>query len=140
MPKIYEVPLQGRVIARVDKLKCLINVLGSECFVYREYIYNILSGGNESYDLNKMFASIYRRYPKVSEYVSNLYYYGDASIPIIDRCIKPLREMVDNYGKHMYETLTSYGGKYLVQTHDILYFSFLKDDKIKELKGVDIIC
>lgn len=100
-------------------------------------MYKVLSGEDHSH---VVFASFYRKYKGITKYVNSMYYYGDCTIPIVDRVLTPLREMIDSYSTEMYSTLDAAGGKFLVKTHDYLYFSFNSIDKLPELEGVEVIC
>ena len=139
-PQIYETPIQGRVIVKLDTLKCLEDLLGKECFVSRVFIYSILAGSSNKYDVNELLASFYRRYPTVTKYVNEKYNYGDNEVPLFDRCVLPLRREVDEYGENMYNLLSGLGGKFLVKTHDILYFAYKNGDEVSRVKGVELIC
>lgn len=139
-PEIYETPLTGRYIVRVDLLECLKDVFDDECYINREFLYCIMSGSEEKYVGKDVFSSFYRKYKKVRTYVNNKYHFGDESIPIYERCIIPLRSRVDSYHTEIYELFKSAGAKYLIDTHDFIYFSFVTKDAIPEMNGVKIIC
>jgi len=139
-PTIYDKPVIGKVILRVDTLDCLRNILGDDCFICRELLYTILAGDHVIYNVNDVFASYYRKFKPVREYVNNLYFYGDNTIPILERSILPLREKVNNYRKEVIETVCGCGGKFLVQTHDYVYFAFIPTAKLPDIKGAKIIC
>lgn len=138
--RIYNKPINSKVIVRVDLLECLRETFGNECFICRELLYTILCGEHAIYDVNSVFASFYRKYPKVTEYVNDIYHYGNNSIPILERAILPLRERVNNYRDEMMKILSSSGGKYLLHTHDFLYFAYTPNAKIPDVQGVKIIC
>lgn len=139
-PLIYNKPIKDKVILRVDTLECLRETLGNDCFICRELLYTILAGEHILYNVNDVFASYYRKYKKVTAYVNEMYYYGDASVPILERSILPLREKVENYRNEIVDTITNSGGKFLVQTHDFVYFAFVPDARIPDVKGAKIIC
>lgn len=139
-PDIYEKPLQGKTIVKVDTLECLRELFGDECLLHRIFIYSILSGSEYPYDAVKVFASFYRKYPSVTSYVNDKYTYGDESLDLFKRCVLPLREMVEQYSSEMSEKLLCLGGKFLVKTHDILYFAYNDATEVSKLKGVELIC
>ena len=89
VPTVYDKPVAGKVIVKVDTLECLRELLGDDCFICRELLYTILAGEHEFYDVNDVFASYYRKYKPVTAYVNEKYYYGDASVPILERSILP---------------------------------------------------
>lgn len=139
-PNIYDKPVAGKVIVKVDCLNCLRDILGDDCFICRELLYTILAGQHPDFDVNDVFASYYRKYKKVTEYVNEKYYYGDESLPILERSILPLREKVNTYRDEMFQLLNNSGGKYLVQTHDYIYFAFIENAKLPDIKGAEVIC
>ena len=140
VPEIYDKPVSGKVIVKIDCLNCLRELLGNDCFICRELLYTILAGEHPLYNVNDVFASYYRKYANVTAYVNDMYYYGDDSIPILERCILPLRDKVNTYKDDLFQLLNDSGGKYLISTHDYLYFAFLPNAKLPEIKGAEIIC
>lgn len=139
-PNLYDTPLSGRIIVKVDLLSCLTSIWGEACQIYREPLYKIVSGSCTEEEHNALIASFYRRFPEVTEYINNLFYYGEKSIPINQRVVSAIAEIVEEYKNTVLTTLTNAGGKYLVLTHDYVYFSFIKKPELSELKGVNFIC
>lgn len=137
-PHIYDKPISGKVILRVDTLECLRGIFGDSCFIYRDSLYNLLSGN--STDINRVFASYYRRYVGLTNYVNNEFSFGDDESPLLNRVIESLRDKIDSYRNDVFELLNNRGGKYLVTTHDYIYFAFKDTAKLPEIKGVFIIC
>ena len=121
-------------------LECLHDMFGAEPFICRELLYTILAGEHQIYNVNDVFASYYRKYKKVTAYVNEKYFYGDDTVPIMERSILPLRDIVNEYRDEVFNTLNNAGGKYLVQTNDFLYFAYTPEARIPELKGVKVIC
>lgn len=140
LPKTYDKPLANKIIVRVDTLECLRSQLGDECFICRELLYTILAGQHEIYDPNDVLASYYRKYKPFTEYVNDKYYFGDDSIPILERVALPLRESVNEYRNTVMDKLGKLGGKYLVQTHDYVYYSFNVKPNLEGIEGVTVIC
>lgn len=139
--QIYDRPLSNnKIIVRVDALSCLQELLGSEPFICRDLIYSVLAGESPKYDPVRVFASFYRKYSGITSYVNDKYYYGDDSIPIFDRSVLPLREMVDSYKESVKELLLGRGGKYLIESKDFVYFAFNVCPDLSDIKGVTVIC
>ena len=138
--RIYNTPIPGKVILRVDCLDCLRDKFGDDCFICRELFYTILSGEHPIYNANEILASYYRKYKTFTDYVNDRYFYGDASIPLLERCALPLRERVDAYKNEMMQYLSDMGGKFLIQTCDFLYYAFNSTARIPEVKGAKVIC
>ena len=140
VPQIYDTPLQNKVIVKVDTLCCLDDVFTNECFICRDFLYAIMAGDYRKYNITDVFASYYRRFSSVREYVNDRYFYGDNEVPMLERCILPLRERVNSFKDKTVDLMCGAGGKYLTHTHDYLYFSFSPSATIPEYKGVEIIC
>lgn len=137
-PDLYDTPIPDKVILKVDTLDCLRPLLGSNCFICRDLLYSLLSGSHE--DINKLFASFYRRFPEIRAYVNDKFLYGDESVPLLERSLFPLRKQVDDYRVDVFNDLNSRGGKYLVTTHDYIYFAFKSTAVLPDIKGAIKIC
>lgn len=138
---VYDKPLtNGKHLVRVDALSTLYDTLGEEPFICRELTFKVLSGDDREYDLQKVFASYYRKYPKITEYVNNIYVYGNNMVPMFERAIKPLRNQIDKYKSDCMEYLQNHGGKYLVDSKDYIYYAFNTLPDLSQFNGVTIIC
>lgn len=62
------------------------------------------------------------------------------SIPLFDRCVSPLVERIKEYREEMLELFSNSGAKYLVETHNYIYFAFVVEDAIPKVNGVKVIC
>lgn len=139
--EVYNQPLSsGKIIVRVDTLSVLTDIIGPESLICRDAIYEILSGESASRNLYKMFASFYRKYKPITKYVNDMYQYGDPDIPIYERAVLPLREIVNNYTAKVNDMLKSCGGKYLAESKDFVYYAFNSKPNLEELVGVTCIC
>lgn len=139
-PRIYETPLSGRFVVKVDTLKSLSPLIGDEVFCERDLLFDIVSGETETGDYNKLVSSFYHKYKGFMSYVNDRYHYGDDTVPIIDRSVLPLRQEVNNYSSEMSAKLSNMGGKFLVNTHDYLYYMFRTKPDITDFEGVTLIC
>lgn len=139
-PEIYNTPIVGKYIARVDTLEVLKEVIGEPCFAYRKLVYAMIAGTDVPYNYKEIFASFYRKYPDFREYVNEQYYYGDTAIPIVNRVVTKLRDVVCKYRETMSDCFNGAGGKYLLFTHDYIYYAFKTKDNIPNRGGVSIIC
>jgi len=99
-----------------------------------------MSGSDANYVPQEIFASFYRKFPNVRSYINELYHFGDSSTPLFDRCVNPLVERVRDHREVTLNTFMNSGAKYLVETHDYIYFSFVNKDAIPDVNGVKIIC
>lgn len=139
--EIYERPLpNSKHLIKVDALSSLYGLLGEEPFICRDLTFCVISGDNRTYDLQKVFASYYRKYPRITEYVNNIYVYGNNTVPMFDRAVRPLRNQVDAYKSKCMDVLQDAGGKYLVESKDILYYAFNVLPDLNQLSGVTVIC
>lgn len=138
IPEIYNKPLaNGKIIVRVDCLRCLDNVFDNAAFIYRDIIYNIIAGKGDTCDA---VSSCYRRFKEFREYVNNCYFFGDDSVPIVDRLVDPMRESVNDYMSQCKQMLSAMGGKYLITTHSYVYFAFNNKPNIDNIKGAITVC
>lgn len=140
-PNLYDKPIEGMRILRVDLLECLREDFGDNCMLYRDLVYKLVSGScKDQKEHIEIFASAYRRFHKFALYVNQIYYYGETNIPIIPRVLSPVRDSIDSYRKEVTEELTLEGGKYLTHTNDYLYYGFKGSGDIPTLKGASVIC
>lgn len=140
-PKLYETPLDGMTILRVDLLECLRDIVGDNCLMYRDLFYKLVAGSTETQAEHiELFESFYRRFEKFTAYVNNLYYYGESTIPLIPRVLNELRDVINANADASAQLLNNSGGKYLVHTHDYLYYGFKKVVAVPEVKGSLKIC
>lgn len=126
----------GKTLVRVDTLRCLDDCIDESCFLVRDYLFDALAGIG---DINRIFATMYRKYPKFRTYVNDRFYYGDSEIPIITRIITPLRERIDEYTEEIIPILKIDRGKFLIRSRDYLYFAYNTIPDIN-LKGVHVLC
>lgn len=133
-------PLNGIRIARIDLLECLRSTFGDNCFIYRDLLYKLVSGTGNKQEHLELFASFYRKYVGITEYVNQLYYFGESDIPIVPRVLQEVREVINDYRSEVAKQFESAGGKYLLHTHDYLYYAFKGNNSIPEVKGLTIIC
>ena len=136
-PTIYDNPLKDRVIVRVDTLECLRSLFGDEPFLARKNLYSVVAGNG---DVPQMLSSLYRRYAKITEYVNQLYSFGELDVPLVTRVCTALRKMVNIYADETMGQLSDMGGKYLIRTHDYLYYSFAVKPNVEDIEGATVIC
>ena len=139
-PEIYETALTNKIIVRVDLLECLRPLWGDNCQIYRCLLYRLVSGSCSEDDHRKLFASFYRKYKPITAYVNNLYNYGEKQIPIVERTLSAIRELINTYREEVMLELSAKGGKYLVATHDYLYYAFTPGVVLPNIKGAKVIC
>lgn len=139
-PLLYEKPIAGKVIMRADLLEGLREDLGDNALRARNTTYSIISGNCDDETLNTRFASYYRKYSKVTEYVNRLYEAGSTGIPLVEQLREALSNTVKSYTDFVRESAEQCGGKYLVTTHCYMYYAFAKSSKLPEINGVKIIC
>ncbi len=140
-PDLYDKPIEGMRILRVDLLECLREDFGDNCMLYRDMLYKLVSGSCKTQSEHiEIFASAYRRFHQFALFVNQIYYYGETNIPIVPRVLNPVRDTINVHCDKVTEELTLAGGKFLTHTHDYLYYGFKGDTSLPELKGAQVIC
>ncbi|MCM1219035.1 MAG: hypothetical protein NC548_31520 [Lachnospiraceae bacterium] len=140
-PLLYETPIDGLCIVRVDLLECLRDILGENCMMYRDMCYKLVSGSCTTQQEHiEIFSSAYRRFSRFTKYVNDVYYYGESDIPIIPRVLNPVREIIEKYRDTVMNILVQSGGKFLTNTHDYLYFAYKGTTAPPVMKGLTVIC
>lgn len=139
-PTIYETPINGMQLVRVDTLECLRELLGDDCLCARNTTYSVVSGSCESTVWQARMASYYRKYPKVTIFINKIFEYGDISKPLGEQVSQSLMEMIQDYSKELLQKFDDAGGKFLVSTHCYLYFKFAESATVPEVEGVKLIC
>lgn len=139
-PDIYMTPLSNMTIVRVDLLECLRKSFGDNCFIYRDLLYKLVSGSGDKQEHLEIFASFYRKYSGITEYVNQIYYFGETDIPIVPRVLQEVRATVDDYKNNVAGIFESAGGKYLLHTHDYLFYAFRGNNTIPDMEGLTLIC
>lgn len=139
-PTVYEKPVPDKIILKVDILELLRDRLDDQCFDCRKLLYCIFSGGKGYYDCNEVFLSYYRKFASFRKLVNDAYYYGDETVPLFERVVKPIREELNDHTATMQDILKNAGGKYLIATHDQLYYAFISKELLPEVIGGTVIC
>jgi hypothetical protein len=105
----------------------------------RDKVYKLVSGNITDEEYRKLICSYYSKYASFANFIDDKYIFGDKSVPLIARITEPVRKMIDDYTNEVKSSLNSAGGKYLMESHDYIYYSF-KHKEYPKLKGMDIIC
>lgn len=138
-PTLYDTPLSDKIILKVDTLDVLKDIWGETILMSREKTYKLVSGHATDDEYRKLLASYYAKYSGFCNYVTDKYVFGDNSIPLISRIVDPVRKMIDTHSSNVAGILVSNGGKFLMRTHDYLYYAFRTSD-IPEIRGSTRIC
>ena len=139
-PNLYDSKIKNKIIVKIDLLRCLDSSWGKECQIYREPLYKLLAGSCSIEEQRTLLSVCYRRYPKITEFVNNLFYYGDTEVPILDRVVGEIQSTITEYKDRVSALVSDKGGKYLTYTHHYLYFAFNYMPDLSELEGVSFIC
>lgn len=139
-PTIYETPLCGIKIVRLDALECLRPVLGDDCLKARNTVYSIVSGSGDIQSYRERLANCYKQYPKVTSFINSVYEYGYSDKPLDSQVSVRLMEIVNEYLREMMQLFDNAGGKYLVSTHLYIYFKFSNVATLPVTEGVKVIC
>lgn len=134
---LYDKAVPDKVIVRVDNLNCLRGKLDDSCFICREILYNMLAGNK---DYQTILMSYYRKFQSFRILVNDAYYYGDDTIPIVERVLLPLRQEINEFAQKTSGKLKDAGGKYLVLSHDYLFYAFHDSSRVPEIEGAKYVC
>lgn len=139
-PKVYDKPIPNKIILKVDILDLLHDRFDEPCFYYRDILYALFSGSKGYYDCNNIFMSYYRKFPSFRRIINDAFYYGDDSVPLFERVVYPIRQELNNHTAETIETLRNSGGKFLINTHDYVYFAFPIGSAVPDILGGEKIC
>lgn len=138
---VYDTPIEGIRILKIDLLESIRSCVGTNCMLYRDLLYKLVAGSCDSMEEHLLlFESSYRRYSVFTGYVNELFYYGESSIPLVARVLNELRDKIDKQKDSVTELALSAGGKYLLHTHDYLYFGYKGNVTIPSIDGSSVIC
>ena len=137
MPKIpnislYQQPVAGKTILKVDLLESLRTIWGDGLLLGRDYAYILVSGDGVTDDrYREILTSCYKRFAAFANYCDECYYFGDQTLSLHERFLQPVRELLD----HERAVLSTYG-RVLAESDGYMYLAFPKDEYPKDLKGV----
>ena len=140
---LYENPITGKYIVRVDLLYSLQDLWGSKWLSARNMTYELISGNRDDNACARLLASYYRKYAEVAEHINNLdAFVGDAEASLSQLVLEEAVKTVKNYELESSLYLSNRGGKYLVSTHAYLYFAFRSNPSaiLDNLEGAVLIC
>ena len=138
--EIYENSIPNKIILKCDCLDCLRKYFDDSVYIYRDVLYDMISGNTSDLDCQRVLATLYKRHKSVTAFVNELYTFGDNGVPLVNRCLAPLRDKVNAYRKSLHDNLKSSGGKYLVESKYIMYYAFSSNGSVPEIEGASIIC
>ena len=138
---LYETPISGKTIYRVDLLEALVDMWGSNVLMSRDLTYCLVSGSCTDDKYRSVIKSYYKKFIAFGNYINHIFIFGDKSLPYITRIIKPARAAIDEYYQTVCEEIENTGAKYLMRTHEYVYFAVPATVHYETaLKGVKIIC
>lgn len=140
-PDIYEKPIVASTDTIVntvvfDALQCLADIYGKNIIDAREPLYTLISGSISkerlvetglSYDeyYRKIFTSFYSRFSSFQNEVDLEYFYGNKSIPLLQRVITPMLKRVDAKAARVCSKVEKMPtGKVLMISHFKIYIAF----------------
>lgn len=139
-PLVYETPIKDKIIARVDLLEVLRGDWGDSALHARSTTYSIVSGNCDDDILRQRFASYYRKYVKVMNYVNSVYECGSVDKPLMEQVLEDVRSKLSSYTENISNIMNEVHGKYLVTTHLYTYYAFVNRSNIPKLEGLKLIC
>ena len=140
-PNLYENPIKGKTIYKVDLLTCLKDLWGSNILMSRDYTYYLVSGNCSDEKYKSIIKSYYRKFIAFGNYINHIFIFGDKSIPYIRRIVEPARSLLNEYYDIVCEDITINGGKYLMRTNEYVYFAMVENVEFEtSLEGVKLVC
>lgn len=139
-PKVYDKPIPNKVIMRVDALEILHDRFDDSCFICRDILYALFSGSKGFYNCEDIFYSYYKKFASFRRVINDAYYYGNDSIPLFDRVVYPIRSELDKHKLEISDQLKNSGGKFLLNTHDYIYYAYPVGATIPDVIGGTKIC
>lgn len=136
---IYDKPCPNHHIFRFDLLEALREHLGDSAMVYRDFLYNMISGAkgrNNSYIYSSV---LYSHFPSCRPWLHELVEFGDLEKSVSDRVITSMVECINKYEKALRKKYDMLYVKILTTTHCYLYIS-PRIDFAPEERGVVQIC
>lgn len=141
VPSLYDKPVPNKKIVRVDILDILCDYWGETILMSRDKVYRLVSGSINDDKYRDLLCSYYLKYSSFCNYVTEKYIFGDKDVPLIRRIIEPAREIISLHKNEVCNTLIAAGGKYLMETHDYVYFAFASNNtSIPDVRGMIVIC
>lgn len=137
-PTIYDTPLSNKFILRIDLLAPLTRLMGDECMRNRAKLYELVSGN--TVEPRKLLKSYYSKFPMFREFVNDEFYFGDTSKDIYDRILAHMQRTINDCANETQDACILTGGKYLVMTHDFLYYAYKSRHAIPKVVGGTVIC
>lgn len=135
---IYDKPIPGKIILKVDAVKYLEALWGPEAVRCRELAHRLVSGDCSDELYRRTITSMYRRFAKFSMYIDTQWRFGDKTQNEITRVIKPARDYVNETIVKIKEQIEATGGKFLLLTHDFVYAAYAHSD-IPKMKHSEVI-
>lgn len=138
-PTILET-IKGRTqVYRVDLLVALKKIWGNWITEHRNLLYKVVSGSCTDTELRQGLKFFYLRSTSFGNCVNQAYYFGDQTIPLLVRVVRPAREAIQNYYESMVRLTYSTGGEIIGLDKDYLYIQ-LREGGIMEVEGGEHIC
>lgn len=129
---LYQRPVAGKVIVKVDLLDCLREIWGNGMLMGRQYAYTLLSGDGVTDDTyREILTSCYERFAAFANYCDECYYFGDQTLPLHERFLKRATELVDKQRE-----IASGYGRVLAESEGYLYLAFPSGQVPTDMKGV----
>lgn len=138
-PHLYDTAIPGKHIVRIDLMECLRPILGSNCLYARKRLYDFISGNSDDETRRKLLAHYYRKHKDITLYINELCLYGEEDVDLLETVQANLKQTIDEYTRKVMSTLDAMGYKYLVTTHNYLYYASRSTIELS-LLGAEIIC
>lgn len=137
MPKtapisLYQMPIPGKVILKIDLLDVLRQKWGDNMMQGREYAYKLVSGeGVNDNQYRYILTSCYKRFAAFANYCDECYYFGDYHKSLHARFLAPVKEMIQNRRDELCAL-----GRFLAEDSGYIYLGFNPDKVPTDIQGV----
>lgn len=112
---------ETEVTEKIDLLVPLAEIWGDIAIANRNVLYAFISGDCDDAVLHQFSKYLYLRSPAFCNYVTEKFYFGDQDTPLLQRIIKPARDIVMDYMNTMTTRELNKGSKILGVNNYYLY-------------------
>jgi hypothetical protein len=134
-PDIYN-GYMDKIVITIDGLEGLRNLFGNVVTLSRQNLFELVAGDCEQTKFRTLLTLFYKRCPEFTTYVDSVIL--EAPQNVTRAIIFPLRTQVENFLTEQANIAKDCGGKFLMRSHDKLYYAFATRT-FTDLKGVKVV-
>lgn len=138
---LYQNPIKNKHVFQIDTLNVLEKMFTRRILMSRELTYMLISGSCTDERWREIMVSYYTRFDAFAQYVNDKVLFSSNNIATWFAIIDPLRTQIDTYAEAVMTYMADNGAKFLMRTHDYLYYATPKTREwIPDVGGVKVIC